>query len=87
MALICGDGFDHYPTAMLLNKWDVAGGTNTIHADYGRLGSQGIRVVAGVSILGVGGPGKNLPAANAGVGFVGQAVYAVAVSGRCERHV
>lgn len=81
MALILGDGFDHYPTALILNKWDVAGtGTGavqTVNATYGRLGSQGVLLNGTIN----GGLIKNLPAANAAFGFLGAAVYVPSFTG------
>lgn len=76
MALILGDGFDHYATANLLQKWDgkfadtSGGGGVTVSTSYGRLGSQGVRINGGS-------PGllKNIYAANSSFGYVGAAVY------------
>lgn len=74
MALILGDGFDHYPTALVLGKWDAANG-HTISNTYGRLGTQGCYIFnTGFSIIGQGGLSKNMPG-NAGVGFFGVAFF------------
>lgn len=76
MSLILGDGFDHYPTSMLLNKWDgrfpdvTGGGGVIVSSTYGRLSSQGVRIAGGS-------PGltKNLAAPNSAFGFLGTAMY------------
>lgn len=45
MALIFIDGFDHYPTADLLEKWNMRGGNfEVLGSNYGRFGGQGLRV-------------------------------------------
>lgn len=79
MALILGDGFDHYPTAKILSKWDgcfavglavTGGGGVDISTSWGRLGSQGAKIAGG-------NPGlyKNLRTANSGYGYLGTALY------------
>ncbi len=75
MSLKLGDGFDHYPTAMILNKWDGARG-HTIDALYGRLGSKGCRTFnEAFTILGQGCLSKNLTSANSEHGFFGAAIH------------
>lgn len=73
MALLFGDGFDHYDVSQIWGKWDAAfggglGASMDIHTNYGRLGSKGLHALRM-------GPGKNLYASNAGWGFMGAAFY------------
>lgn len=79
MALIFGDGFDHYPTALVTGKWDSLTDATlfAISTSYGRLGSQGFRVndPGGTSKGHMYALGKNLLASNSAFGFLGAAVY------------
>lgn len=72
MALKFIDGFDHYETAQLTNKWDAAIGC-TLSSSFGRLGSRGVKFDTGFGITGQGALSKNLPAANSSFGFFGNA--------------
>lgn len=77
MTLILGDGFDHYPSALVLSKWDSltaynGGGSGAvISTAYGRLGSQGVALYGSLN----GGLIKNIYTANSGYGFLGVAMY------------
>lgn len=78
MSLLGGDGHDHYPSSLLLSKWDFIGSDIVgFDAAYARFTDdprqRGLRARGGFQTIGQCALGKNLPAAIAGWGFHGLA--------------
>lgn len=77
MALLFGDGFDHYSlAAQVLQKWDFAssGGSNSgPSTTYGRLGSRGIQTAGTAGAANQPALGKNLSVNVANFGITGVA--------------
>lgn len=78
MALLVGDGFDHYTSPFLMDKWDfesLSGGglSDGPNLSQGRLGSQGIALFMGPNRGEVPGIAKNLGVNLTTFGIVGAA--------------